>query len=141
MQVNMDQFYSELEKAETVVLATSMDNLVTVRQISPIRDGERILIRTDGDSRKAVQMRANPRVALSMGGFDAEAEARPLGSTEDPQNAARKQLYIERYPGAFTGEDEYLSDKEVFFELKLAHVSQWIYENDVPVGFAQLDLK
>ena len=42
-----------------------------------------------------------------------------------------------RYPESFSEEDEFIESDEVFFELSIENVSEWIYEDHIPIGFAQ----
>lgn len=48
---------------------------------------------------------------------------------------------IARFPGAFSIDDEFIKSDEQFFEISIDRVSEWIYEDGVPVGFAESALE
>lgn len=137
MEVNLERFEETLKTAETVVLATSRNDAVSVRPVSIMNIGLRIFVRTSGSSRKAQDMMANPNVAICVGNFYCTGRAKSLGSLFDGRNSEIKAAYSARYPGAFSEEDEFIQADEQFFEISVEKVSEWIYENGAPVGFAE----
>lgn len=147
MQVDMELFWNKLEALgdmDAVVLATSQDDIVTARPIGALPYGGEILFRTDSDSQKAMQMQANPNVALTLGlDFYLRGTARFIGKCTDdanPEVQKAKAAYVKRWPDGFKEGDTYLSGKEVFVAVKPVHASQWVFEDNVPTGFVQQDL-
>lgn len=136
MEIDRELLFETLAKAETVILATSAEDIVTARPVSPVLVGEVLYVRTEDDSRKALQMTANAHVAICVDHFYMEGIAENKGHTSLPENAAIKEEYIKRYPDAFSERDEYLRGNEVFFAIELTRVHQWVYENGVPIGLA-----
>ena len=137
MEVNFKELERVLSTSEVIYLSTSKNDRVSSRPVSPLNIGLRLYVRTSGSTRKAEEMRHNPNIAVCVGNFYFTGKARPLGSVSDDKNAEIKSAYILRYPDAFSGEDEFISSDEVFFELSIEHVSEWIYENNIPVGLAE----
>lgn len=137
MEVNLERFEETLKTAETVVLATSRNDAVSARPVSIMNIGRRIFVRTSGSSRKAQDMAVNPNVAICVGKFYFTGKAKSLGAVFDEQNAEIKAAYTARYPSAFSDEDEFIQPDEQFFEILVEKVCEWIYDNGVPVGFAE----
>lgn len=82
-------------------------------------------------------MTANSHIAVCVGNFYFTGYAKTLGSALDESNSKIKEAYLMRYPDSFSKEDEFIQTDEVFFELSITKVSEWMYENGVPVGFAE----
>lgn len=140
LTVNMELLAQIVSKEEVVVLATSMNDKVTARPVSGIwLDGE-IYVRTSQSSEKAVQIAANPNVAICTMGFYLEGTAQSVGDTALPQNQTIKETYIVRWPEAFSEKDEYLDGDEVFIKITPKKVSQWVFENEIPLGLVMLEL-
>ena len=147
MSVDMERFWKQLDSMgnmETLVLATSKDDLVTSRPIGALRYDNSILIRTGGDSQKAKQVRANPHVAVCMGAFYLQGKARILGLCTDldnPEVQKARDLYQKRWPDAFSETDNFLSGDEVFILITPTNISQWVYEGEEIEGLFHLDLE
>lgn len=137
MEVNLKTLERTLDTAETVILATSANDAVSARPVSIMNIGLRLFVRTSGSSRKAMDMQLNPNVAVCVGNFYFTGKAKSLGSVFDKANAELKTAYILRYAGAFSADDEFISSDEQFFEITIENVSEWIYENGIPVGLAK----
>lgn len=82
-------------------------------------------------------MTVNPNIAVCAGNFYFTGKAKPLGSVDDNRNAQVKAAYMARYPGSFGSKDEFIQSDEVFFELTIESISEWIFDNGNPTGFAQ----
>lgn len=147
MAVNMELFWSKLDKMgdmETLVLATSQNDIVTARPISALRYGDELLIRTDEENRKAVQIKANPNVAVCMGDFYLQGLARILGRCAqqgNPEVQKVRKIYEARWPEAFSDQDSFLSGSEVFIVIHPTHISQWVYEGENIEGLFHLKLE
>lgn len=140
MKVNLNELQQTLEKAEVITLATSAHDLVTVRQVSPLAIGTQLYIRTSAASNKAKQMTENPNVAVCVSNFYFSGKAKNLGKVNLSENEEIKKAYKQRYPGAFSSGDEFIQEDEVFFAIQMGKISQWIYNNNIPVGLAEMDM-
>lgn len=141
MNVNLSELQKTLAETEVISLATSANDLVTVRQVSPLSVGLHLYVRTSLSSRKAIQMLENPNVAVCVGNFYFTGRSELLGKVTLPENEAIKKAYKERYPESFSEDDEFIQDDEVFFLIRIRKISQWVYENNIPVGLAELELE
>lgn len=137
MEVNLTELERVLSTAEVIYLSTSRDDRVSSRPVSPLSIGLRLYVRTSAATRKAGEMLYNPNIAVCVGNFYFTGKAKPLGSAFDDRNAKIKAAYMLRYPESFSEEDEFIESNEVFFELSIENVSEWIYEDHIPIGFAQ----
>lgn len=137
MEVNLQRFEETLKTAETVVLATSRNDSVSARPVSIMNIGRRIFVRTSGSSRKAQDMAVNPNVAICLGNFYFTGKVKSWRSVFDEHNAEIRAEYTARYPDAFSIDDEFIQSDEQFFEISVDRVCEWVYENGVPVGFAE----
>ncbi|MCB6611543.1 pyridoxamine 5'-phosphate oxidase family protein [[Clostridium] symbiosum] len=141
MNVNLNELQKTLAETEVISLATSADDLVTVRQVSPLSIGLLLYVRTSLSSRKAIQMMENPNVAVCVENFYFTGRSELLGKVTLPENEEIKNAYRKRYPESFSEDDEFIQDDEVFFLIRIRKVSQWVYENNIPVGLAELKLE
>lgn len=137
MEVNLKRLENILNKAELIYLSTSKNDIVSSRPISPLNIGLQLYIRTSDESRKAKEMITNPNIAVCVENFYFTGKARSLGSVFDNRNAKIKMAYISRYPDSFSNEDEFIKSDELFFELSIENVSEWVYKNNIPVGCAE----
>lgn len=140
MQVDLRKLEESLSKAEVIYLATSRNNIVSARPISPLNIGLRLFIKTSASTRKAKDMIENPNIAVCVDSFYFTGKAIALGSVFDKSNIQIKDKYILRYPDAFGDKDEFIESDDMFFELLIENVSEWIYENGTPIGFAEQKL-
>lgn len=137
MKVNLENLANTFQSSEILYLSTSVNDVVSARPVSPLNIGMKLYIRTSASSRKAKEMNANPNIAACIGHYYLTGEAYSLGSVLDEKNAGIKDAYAKRYPGAFSGEDTFIQPDELFFEISVKKAAEWIYENGVPVGFAE----
>lgn len=140
MKVNLKELENMLDEAEVIYLSTSNNDVVSSRPVSPLNIGLRLFVRTSAASGKAEAMTANPNIAVCAGNFYFTGKAKSLGSVFDKDNDNIKKAYISRYQDSFSNEDEFIKSDEVFFELTIEHVSEWIFESGNPVGFAEQKL-
>lgn len=70
-----DKIINILKDARCIILATSENNRVTTRLVSPIQYGTSILFSTQDGSKKIRQIRANEKVAFAYNGINVEAKA------------------------------------------------------------------
>ncbi|WP_080797452.1 pyridoxamine 5'-phosphate oxidase family protein [Arabiibacter massiliensis] len=134
----MEGFFGELAGSEVLVLSTSLDDEVTSRPVSPLVMDGRIVVRTSRSSTKARQMEGNPRVAGCVGASYFTGRARLLGGVDDPAVAAVQSAYAARFEGAFSDEDGFVETDEAFYEIEVATLHRWEYEDGEPVGLSEV---
>lgn len=145
MKLDLNHFKETVEKEEIMYLATSDEQHVTLRPVSPLLIEEKgihnIYFYTSNQSNKYKQLMRNPNVSINigqMGIYQAEGVVRFLGGVFEDKNTELKEAYTKKYPGAFEhpapGEDM-KSNEFLVVEIKL--LKGWIYEGEQPVGFAQ----
>ncbi len=129
----IEQFFELIEKHQTAVLATSGTDGVSMRTVSPVRNGKSVVLFTAASSRKFAQLKENPRCCLEIGPFFAECRAELLGSTMLEQNAELRKVYDAKFPGAFDENIAFGGFGADFVVLTPVRLSGWAFENDVPV--------
>ena len=137
MEVDLRELERTLSEAELIYLASGADDRISARPVSVMNNGLRVFIRTSGSSRKAREMTSNQNIAACVGHFYFTGTAKSLGSAYSEENAPVRAAYLQRYPGAFGQEDEYIRPDEQFFELVIDQISEWKYRDGIPVGFAE----
>lgn len=137
MEVNLKLLENTLHTAEVIYLSTSMEDVVSSRPVSPLNIGLQLFVRTSAATKKAKEMTANPNIAVCAGNFYFTGKAKLLGSVYDDANAKIKAAYMARYPDSFGKEDEFIQSDEVFFELTMENVSEWVFACGNPTGFAE----
>lgn len=137
MEVNLKQLENTLHTAEVIYLSTSIQDVVSSRPVSPLNIGLRLFVRTSAATRKTKEMTANPNIAVCAGNFYFTGKAKLLGSVYDDGNTEIKAAYMLRYPDSFGKEDEFIQSDEVFFELTMENVSEWIFSDGNPTGFSK----
>ncbi|MBR6650014.1 MAG: hypothetical protein IKL36_01250 [Clostridia bacterium] len=82
-ELNYDEYKSgfldSLNECTRIVLATCADNIVTTRVVCPILAEDSIMFSTGINSFKCQQMKANSKVAFSLGDFNIEADTQFYG--------------------------------------------------------------
>ena len=128
----LSRFYDAVKNEMVMTLATAEGGSVTMRMVSPVYCDGDILIFTSPDSLKYRQLSANPNCCVGVGGFFAEAGARFMGATMTEANAALRQVYDAKFPGAFD-EGVPLGGRDAeFILLHPRKIKGWAFENDVP---------
>jgi general stress protein 26 len=80
-----NDFINKLENSKIGILATSLNDKVTVRSMSIINIDENVLFQTDKRMEKCYQITNNENVALCIGNIQIEGIARIKGKA-DKQN-------------------------------------------------------
>ena len=123
------KFYEMIEKEMAVTLATSSNQRVTMRYISPVLYNESILLFTDANSLKYQQLKENPYCCIAYNTYFAEAKAEFLGATMLDSNAALREAYCKKFPGAFD-EGVVQGGREAdFILLKLLKLRGWEFDD------------
>lgn len=121
--------FEKLGDARIMALAASLNDHVTVRNVSCIFREQRIFFKTDKNFRKTKQLMENPSAALCFGGIQIEGRAVNHGKvTDEPGRIFEKlyQRYWEKSYNAYPHEDT-----EVLIEIVPEFVEIWDQdEND-----------
>ena len=131
----MDQrqaFYEAIAQDMTATLATAAEGSVTMRLVSPVPDGDGILIFTHSGSVKYRQLKANPNCCLAVRGFFAEATATFCGSTMLPENRRLREVYSKKFSGAFDEGIAFGGRDAEFLLLRPFRLSGWRFADDAP---------
>ena len=108
--------------------AAGNDGRVSARTMSVVRRGDRFYFQIDGDSRKAAQLRENPRAALCLGNLQIEGVCREIGRPQE--HKAFCAAYRAAFPSTF---DRYTHlECERLWEFAPDFAKQWIYEGGEP---------
>ena len=129
-----ETFYAAIRNEMSIILATSANNSVTMRYVSPVYYHGNILIFTDASSKKYMQMKENPNCCLFAGGFFATATAEFFGSTMLDANEAMRAAYTAKFPGAFDEGVALGGRNAEFILLRPVKLSGWTFENDIPTA-------
>ena len=123
-------FFEKVGAAAHMVLATAgNDGRVSARTMSVVRLGDRFYFQIDGDSRKAAQLRENPRAALCLGNLQIEGVCREIGRPRE--HKAFCAAYRAAFPSTF---DRYTHlECERLWEFAPDFAKQWIYEGGEPL--------
>jgi len=122
-----EEIITALEAEKTMILATAANNRVTTRAMSHVNDGLVVYFQTGREYLKSEQIRANPNVAISVGGHDIEGIATLLGHPLDEENSLFAKLYKEKHPQFTKIWSTYPEEIVVKVEIKLA--KNWRYVN------------
>lgn len=133
MDDKLIQFYEIIKNDMDVKLATASGASVTMRTVSPVYYEGNILMFTSADSLKYQQLKQNPHCCIAAGGFFAEADAEFLGSTMLDENASLRDVYSEKFPGAFDEGIPFGGRYAEFILLKPVKIKGWAFENDIPI--------
>ncbi len=130
VEISKTEAMQILEREKVCILATCAGNRVTIRQMSHINDGLTLYFQTGENSLKMSQMRENPRVAVSVGGYDMEGVATECGHPLEVGNEFFANAYKEKHPGSFEAYSS-LSD-EVLVRVDINSARQWRYVDGQP---------
>ncbi|MDD4075549.1 MAG: pyridoxamine 5'-phosphate oxidase family protein [Eubacteriales bacterium] len=131
---HVERFYQAVKNEMAATLATSADGVVTMRLISPVEYDGAVLLFTDASSNKYAQLKQNPRCCLSVGGFFLQAEAEFFGPTMLDKNAAMREVYDAKFPGAFAEGIAFGGRNAEFILLRPIKLSGWAFLDDIPTA-------
>jgi general stress protein 26 len=125
-----DEVIKKLESEKSIIISTCADNRVTIRTMSHVNDGLTIYFQTGKDYLKCQQIRQNPNVAVSIGGYDIEGKATLLGHPLEKENSMFMKLFGEKH----TEYKNVWSDRpeEIVVKIEIKSVKQWRYINSEP---------
>lgn len=141
MTFDLKKLERVLDCNDVITLSTSMHDKVSARPISLLNIGLTLYVRTSASSRKALEMISNPHVAICVENYYFTGLAKNLGSVYDIGNTEIKEAYIRRYPDSFSNQDEFIQSDELFFEITIETISEWVFDGTTPVDFLQYTFK
>lgn len=123
-----NNFIAEFGKGKTMVLSTSVDNIVSSRMMSVVLIDDLFYFQTDVGFKKYKQLIANPNVALCIDNIQIEGVAEELGLPIE------NTLFCERFKECYKGSyDAYTALKnERLFAVRPVYIERWIYKEKVP---------
>lgn len=131
MQSILESVLTQIQESLTINLSTSMNNIVTVRPISAITFKNCIFIKTSIRSTKYKQIQENPNVAISVNTSYLKGTAEIIGNTLADSNEEIKEAYIQKFSDAFTEDDNFAADDDVFIKFCITELNSWVEaEND-----------
>ncbi|MGD0806127.1 MAG: hypothetical protein ABSA10_01375 [Anaerolineales bacterium] len=122
------QLMGELSSKYVMVLATSLNDIVTARNVTTIIYNNRIYFQTDSIMEKVKQIEKNPNIALCTENYQIQGKARSIGFWNDNPNieeAYRKihESAYQKYSGIKT---------EVIIEIEISRIKKWEYIEGKP---------
>lgn len=130
----VEAFWENIKKEEMAILATAAKDSVTMRTFSPVYYEGTILLFTGPGSTKYQQMKENPACCVAIGGCFLEAKAEILGPTMQDENAALREVYAQKFSGAFDEGIEFGGRASEFIRLHPVRMTGWNFENGEPTG-------
>lgn len=128
----LEQVWKSVKEEEAALLATSAGGRVTMRTVSPVYDADTVLIFTGVDTVKYRQLKENPNCCFALGGFFLEASAEFLGPTMAEENEALRQVYAQKFKGAFDEGIEHGGRESEFVRFLPTRVYGWGFEGGAP---------
>lgn len=119
----LENFYTKLGTHKIMALASSLSDIVTVRNVSCIHYNNKIYFKTDRTFRKTKQLLANSNVALCFGGVQIEGTACNLGLvTSEPEGTFEKK-YAEYWATSYNAYPH--KESEILIEVTPHFVEIW----------------
>ena len=106
-----------------MALAASVEDHVTVRNVSCIFYDEKIYFKTDKNFRKTKLMLANPNVALCTGGVQVEGKAQNLGILAQQPDQRFAELYEKFWATSYNAYPH--KESEILIEVDPRFVEVW----------------
>ena len=122
------EMWKELGKNRTMVLSTSLHDIVTSRMMSIVVLDEKLFFQTDRTFRKYEQIRQNPHVALCADNIQIEGECREVGR---PAWNPDFCLAYEKYFQSSFRRYSHL-ENERLFAVTPTFIERWRYVDGVP---------
>ncbi len=129
-QIELDKVFKQLGTSGIIVLATSAQDIPTVRSMSYVVVEGRIYFQTESEMEKAVQMKQNPKVALCQSNIAIKGIAKCRGRILSEENASIMELYKQKHRGSY---DAYSHmEKGELYEVTPTFITVWTYIEDEP---------
>jgi uncharacterized pyridoxamine 5'-phosphate oxidase family protein len=128
--IEIDKIYNYIGESKIMALATSSQNHPTVRLVSCIIYGNKILFQTGADLIKYSQIGENNNVALCIDNIQIEGIANIIGKTNDKENHEIMEKYKRYYKNSY--EIYSHCEKVRLIEVVPLKIIKWDYENSKP---------
>ncbi len=130
MDSALEKFYESVNTEQELYLATASDGRVTMRIVSPVLYESSVLIFTSPSSLKYKQLKENPNCCFKVGIFFAEAKAEFPGHTMLEANAELREVYSNKFNGAFDKAADNNGTEAEFILLKPRLIKGWIVDEN-----------
>lgn len=121
-----------LEQNKNIVLATSLNNIVTARTVAYASEGLTIIFFTLTNLKKLSQIKANAKVALCINNVSIEGLAQIVGSPQEKESKRLMEIYKKKFPVVskwwFTRTPEQL----VFVKVTPTLIVSWVEKESAP---------
>ncbi len=122
------KFWEEFGESRTMVLSTSLHDIVTSRTMSIVACEEKLYFQTDKTFRKCDQLKENPHVALCIDQIQIEGECSKIGRPSDHSDFCR--AYERCFPGSYR-RYSHLQNERLFCVIP-ALIERWLYIDGKP---------
>jgi len=124
----LNVFFEGLGQSAKMVLATSLDDIVSARMMSIIIHKGRFYFQTDKTFRKYDQISGNGNVALCVDNVQVEGICKEIGIPTDHVDFCQK--YERAFPSSFKVYSKLKNER--LFEVIPGFIQRWIYEDGTP---------
>ena len=121
-------YAEKLGTHKIMALAASVNDLVSVRNVSCIFYDDKIYFKTDKEFRKTRQLLSNPNVALCSGGVSVEGVAKNLGLLAEQADQRFAKLYQEYWATSYNAYPH--KENEILIEVAPRFVEIWDQRED-----------
>lgn len=121
-------FFEAIGKSAKMVLATSLNDIVSARTMSVIIHNGGFYFQTDIFLRKYNQIIQNENVALCVDNIQIEGICKELGAPKDHKDFC--EHFKKAFPGSFQAYS--MLENERVFEVVPSFIQRWIYVDKVP---------
>lgn len=122
------KFWEKFGESRTMVLSTSLHDIVTSRTISIVACEEKLYFQTDKTFRKCDQLEENPHVALCIDNIQIEGECSSIGRPSEHPDFCK--AYERCFPSSYR-RYSYLQNERLFCVIP-TFIERWIYIDGVP---------
>lgn len=122
------KFWQEFGKSKTMVLSTSINNIVTSRMMSVVALDNKLYFQTDKTFKKYKQLKENPNAALCIDNISIEGICTEIGLPSENEEFCK--AYSEFFTASF---NQYTKLKnERLFAFTPTYIQKWVYLNNKP---------
>lgn len=116
-------FYDKLGIWKIMALATCVDNVPMIRNVSCLFYNDKIYFKTDKNFRKTAQLLANPKVAMCFHGVQVEGTAINTGLVIEEEGRVFEKLYQQYLWGSYNRYSH--EDSEILIEVTPEFIEIW----------------
>ncbi len=126
----LENVYKQLGDSGIIVLATSSEDMPTIRSMSYVVVDGKLYFQTESEMEKAIQMKQNPNVALCQSNIAIKGTAKCKGRILSEENAVVMELYKQKHRGSY---DAYSHmEKGELYEVTPNFITVWTYIEGEP---------